>query len=62
MDPSYSLNLSPSDYYLFLAMVNDCVGEKFASKEASENRLFSVANRDANKLLNKMVYIYYANL
>ncbi|XP_011050533.1 PREDICTED: histone-lysine N-methyltransferase SETMAR-like [Acromyrmex echinatior] len=40
-------NLAPSDYHLFLSMANDFASEKFASREACENRLSQFfANRD----------------
>ncbi|QQP51383.1 Putative DD34D transposase [Caligus rogercresseyi] len=39
MHPPYIPDLAPSDYYLFLSMANDFTGEKFASREACENRL-----------------------
>jgi len=46
MHPPYSLDLAPSDY-LFLSMANNFAGEKFASREACENRLSQFfANRD----------------
>ncbi|QQP54383.1 Histone-lysine N-methyltransferase SETMAR [Caligus rogercresseyi] len=46
MHPPYSPDLAPSDYYLFLYMANDFAGEKFASREACENRLSHFANRE----------------
>jgi len=47
MHPPYSPDLAPSDYHLFLSMANDFAGEKFASREACENRLSQFfANRD----------------
>ncbi|QQP53934.1 Putative DD34D transposase, partial [Caligus rogercresseyi] len=45
--PPYCLDLAPSDYYLFLSMVNYFASEKLASREACENRLSHFfANRD----------------
>ena len=47
MHPPYSPDLAPSDYHLFLSMANTFAGEKFASREACENRLSQFfANRD----------------
>ena len=73
MHPPYSLDLAPSDYHLFLSMANDFADEKFASREACENRLFQFfVNRDEgfyergimelpsklyNKLSNKTLHI-----
>ncbi|KAG5307589.1 CRBN protein, partial [Pseudoatta argentina] len=40
-------DLTPSDYHLFLSMANDFADEKFASREACENRLSQFfTNRD----------------
>jgi len=39
MHPPYSPDLAPSDYHLFLSMANNFADEKFASREACENRL-----------------------
>ncbi|XP_011069195.1 PREDICTED: histone-lysine N-methyltransferase SETMAR-like [Acromyrmex echinatior] len=39
MHPPYTPDLAPSDYHLFLSMVNDFAGEKFSSREACENQL-----------------------
>lgn len=38
MYSSYRTNLVPSDYCPFLSIANDFAGEKFVSREASENR------------------------
>ncbi|KAG5308008.1 SETMR methyltransferase, partial [Acromyrmex insinuator] len=47
MYPPYSPDLTSSDYHLFLSMANDFAGEKFALREACENRLSQFfANRD----------------
>ncbi|OAD54130.1 Histone-lysine N-methyltransferase SETMAR [Eufriesea mexicana] len=47
MHPPYSPDLVPSGYHLFLSMANNFAGEKFASREACENRLSQFfANRD----------------
>jgi len=47
MHPPYSPDLTPSDYHLFLSMANNFASEKFASREACENRLSQFfANRD----------------
>lgn len=48
MHSPYGPDLTPSDYHQYLFMANYLDGEKFVSKEASENRLYQfVANRDS---------------
>ena len=43
----YSPDLAPSDYHLFLFMVNDLAEEKLTLREACENQLSQFfANRD----------------
>lgn len=45
---SHSPNMAPRDYYVFLLMAIDFAGQKFVSREASENRhsCFFFTNRD----------------
>lgn len=47
MHSSYSSDLTPSDYHMFLPMDNIFVGGKFTTREACEHRLFLfIANKD----------------
>ena len=69
MQPTYSPDLAPSEYHLFLFMANDFAGEKFAWREACENRLSQFfANGDKGfcgrgimKLLLKWEQVYEKN-
>ena len=57
MHPPYSLDLAPSNYYLFQSLKNSLNGVKLALKEAGENHLVQFLAQKSQKFYSDGIMI-----
>jgi len=57
MHPPYSLDLAPSDYYLFRSLQNSLSGVKLISKEACENHLSQFFAQKSQKFYSNGIMV-----